>query len=166
MERGKVSTSEAMVDHAQQTSRGERVSAKNNEVNKDNSLTHFTFSVFFVYYKRGEVEIRHEPSWYDKEELPSLTSTQLVFFDEIHIRQICGPPVTSSVNEHNIQFPRDEEGNVDVKNGQYETNNQPKKATFKYEQEGSFCLGVAKIESKNGKITGKRCPVFDYTGST
>ena len=31
--RGKVSTSEAMVDHAQQTSRGERVSAKTkNEV--------------------------------------------------------------------------------------------------------------------------------------
>ena len=41
---------------------------------------------------------RHEPSWYDKEELPSLTSTQLVFFDEIHIQQMCGPPVTSSVN--------------------------------------------------------------------
>ena len=38
-----------------------------------------------------------------------------------------------------------------------------KKATFKYEQEGRFCLGVAKIESKNGKITGKRCQVYDYT---
>ena len=67
MKRVKVSTSESMVDHAQQTSRGERVSAKKrNEVNKDNSLTHFTFSVLFVYYKRKEVEIRHEPSWYDK----------------------------------------------------------------------------------------------------
>ena len=96
-----------------------------NEVNKDNSLTHFTFSVLFVYYRREEVEIRHEPSWYDKEQLPSLTSTQLVFLDEIHIQQIFGPPLTSSVNEHNIQFPRDEEGNVDVKNGQYGTNNQP-----------------------------------------
>ena len=63
--------------------------------------------------------------------------------------------MTSLVNEHNIWFPRDEEGNVDVKNGQYGTNNQPKKATFKYEQEGRFFLGVAKIESKNGKITGK-----------
>ena len=71
--------------------------------------------------------------------------------------------MTSLVNENNIWFPRDEEGNVDVKKGQYGTNNQPKKASFKYEQEGRFCLGVAKIESKNGKITGKRCPVFDYT---
>ena len=86
MERGKVSTSEPMVDRAQQTSIGERVSAKTkNEVNKDNSLSHFTFSVLFVYYKRGEVEIRHETSWYDKEQLTSMTYTQIVFFDEVHI---------------------------------------------------------------------------------
>ena len=84
------------------------------------------------------METRHEPSWYDKEELLSLTPTQLVFFDEIHIQQMFGPSVTSLVNEHNIRFPRDEEGNVDVKNGQYGTNNQPKKATFKYEQERRF----------------------------
>ena len=109
------------------------------------------------------MEIRHKPSWYDKEQLPSLTSTQLVFFDKIHFQQVCGPPVTSKVNEHNIWFPRYEEGNVDVKNAQYGTNNQPKKATFKYEQELRFCIGVANIESKNGTITGKRCPVFDYT---
>ena len=72
--------------------------------------------------------------------------------------------MTSKVNEHNIWFPRNEEGNVDGKNGQYGANNQPKKSTFKYEQEGRFCLGGAKIESKNGEITGKRCPVFEYTG--
>ena len=71
--------------------------------------------------------------------------------------------MTIKVNKHNIRFPRDEEGNVDVKNGQYEKNNQQKKATFKYEQEGRFCLGVAKFEGKNGEIIGKRCPVFDYT---
>ena len=52
---------------------------------------------------------------------------------------------------------------VDVKWGVYETNNQPKKVTFKYEQEGRFCLGVAKVEGQDGKIIGKRCQVFDYT---
>ena len=72
--------------------------------------------------------------------------------------------MTRKVNEHNIRFPIDEEGNIDVKNGEYDTNNQPKKATFKYEQEGRLCLGAAKIEIKNGTITGKRCQVFDYTG--
>ena len=55
---------------------------------------------------------------------------------------------------------------MNVKRGVYETNNQPKKATFKYEQDGLFCLGVAKVESKEyGTITGKRCPVFYYTGN-
>ena len=72
--------------------------------------------------------------------------------------------MTSKLNEHNIRFPRDEEGKIDVKNGKYDTNNQPKKATFKYEQEGRLCLVVAKIESKNGTITGERCPVFNYSG--
>ena len=61
------------------------------------------------------MEIRHEPSWYDKEQIPSLTSTQLVFFGEVHIQKVSGPPVISKVNEQNIRFPRDEEGNIDVK---------------------------------------------------
>ena len=110
------------------------------------------------------MEIRHEASWYDKEQLPYLTLTQLVLFDEVHNQQVSGPPMTRKLNEHNIQFPRNEEGNIDVKNGEYDTKNQPKKATFKYGQEGRFCLGASKIESKNGTITCKRCPFFDYRG--
>ena len=47
--------------------------------------------------------------------------------------------------------------------GVYNTNNQLNRATFKYEQEGRFCLGMAKVESQNGKIIGNRCPAFDYT---
>ena len=72
--------------------------------------------------------------------------------------------MTSKMNKHDIRFPRDEEGKIDVKTGKYDTENQREKAVFKYEQEGRFCLGVAKIESKNGTITGKRCPVFEYSG--
>ena len=60
-------------------------------------------------------------------------------------------------------FPRNEEGEVDVERGVYNTNNQPKRATFKYEQEGRFCLDLAKVEGQDGKIIGKRCPVLDYT---
>ena len=131
---------------------------------KNNNFTNFTFSIFFVIYKREEVEIRHKKSWYDKEQFLYLTSTQIVLFYEVHIQQVSGPPVTSKVNKHNIRFPRDEEGDFDIKNGKYETNDQPKKSTFKYEQEGRFCLGVARIEIKNGMITGKRCPIFDYSG--
>ena len=109
------------------------------------------------------MEIRHVPSCYDKNQLPSFTSTKLILFDEVDVKQVCGPPTTSRVNECNVVFPRNEEGKVDVKRGVYETKNLPKKATFKYEQEGRFRIGVDKVESKDGKITGKRCLVFDYT---
>ena len=50
-----------------------------------------------------------------------------------------------------------------MERGVYNANNQPKKATFKYEQEKRFCLGVAKVESQDGKIIGQPCLVFDYT---
>ena len=50
-----------------------------------------------------------------------------------------------------------------MERGVYDTNNQPKRASFKYKQEGRFCLGVAKVETQDGTIIGKRCPVFDYT---
>ena len=71
--------------------------------------------------------------------------------------------MTSKVNEHNIGFPRYEEGKIDVKTSKYDTNNQLKKAIFKYEEGGRFCIGVAKMEIKDGTIKGKRCLVFDYS---
>ena len=53
-----------------------------------------------------------------------------------------------------------------MERGVYDTNNQPKRASFKYEQEGQFCLGVAKVEGQDATIIGKRCTVFDYTDKT
>ena len=94
-------------------------------------LTYFTFSILFAEYKREEVEIRHVPSCYDKYQLPSLTPTQLVFFDEVHVKQVCGPPSTSHSNECNIVLSINEEGEADVERGVYNTNNQPKRTTFK-----------------------------------
>ena len=52
---------------------------------------------------------------------------------------------------------------MDLERGVYDTNNQPKRESFKYEQEGQLCLGVAKVEIQDGTIIGKSCPVFDYT---
>ena len=51
------------------------------DVYKYNNSNNFTFSICFVNYKREEVEIRHVPSWYGRNKLPYLTSTQLFFFD-------------------------------------------------------------------------------------
>ena len=50
-----------------------------------------------------------------------------------------------------------------MERGVYDTNNQPKRASFKYEQKGLSCLGVAMVEGQYRTIIGKRCPVFDYT---
>ena len=90
--------------------------------NKDNNLPYFTISILFYKYKREELEIRHVPSCYDKNQLPSLTSTQLVFFDEVHFKQLCGQTTISWVNECNVLFPVNEKGGVDVKRIVYETN--------------------------------------------
>ena len=73
------------------------------------------------------MEIRHVPSCYGKTQLPSLTSTQLVLFDEVHVKQVSGSPTKIRVNDYNVLFPRDEEGGVDAERGVYDTNNQPKK---------------------------------------
>ena len=99
--------------------------------NKDNHSTYFTFSVLFEKYKRGEVEIRHVPSCYNKSQLPSLTSTQLLFLDEVHVKKVCGPPSTSRVNECKCFVSKKCRRESGCKNRFYETNNQPKKATFK-----------------------------------
>ena len=76
------------------------------------------------------MEIRYVPSCYDKNQLPSLTSTQILLFYEVHFKQVFGPPTTSRVTDYNAVFPRNEEGKMDVGRGVYETNNQPKKAIF------------------------------------
>ena len=109
------------------------------------------------------MEITHVPSCYDKYQFPSLTSTQIVLFDEVHVQQVCGPPTTIRVNERNIVLPRNEEEEIDEERCVYDTKNQPKRASFKYEQAGRFCISVAKVESKDGTIICKRCPVFKYT---
>ena len=85
-------------------------------------------------------------------------------FYEIHIQNISGLPKTSRLDEYNIFFPRDKDEKVDVENGIYNMKNQQKKAMFKCEKEWIFCLGVAKVESLDGKMTCKHCRMFDYTG--
>ena len=88
----------------------------------------------FGVQKMKEVEISHVPSYCEKNKLPYLALTQLVFFDETHIQKISVPPTTSQINEYNISFPIYKDDKMDVENGIYDTKNQPKKAMFKYEK--------------------------------
>ena len=109
MERSKTAPNKIMVDYAQPNSKGYRVSTYQNcekllNRYKDNNSTYFTFSELSAKYKMEEIEIRHVPSCYEKNQLPLLTSIQLVFFDEVHVKQVIGPPTTSWVHEYNF-FP-------------------------------------------------------------
>ena len=69
---------------------------------KYNNSTYFTPFILFAKYKREEAEIRHVPSCYDKKYLPSLKSTQLVLFDEVHVKKVYGPPSKILLNECNV----------------------------------------------------------------
>ena len=42
-------------------------------------------------------------------------------------------------------FPRNEDGGGGCGRGVYDTIYQQKRASFKYKQEGRFCLGVPKV---------------------
>ena len=95
-----------------------------------------TFFMLLNNYPREEVETRHVPPCYDKKHISSLTSTQLVFFDKVHVKQVSGPPTKIQVNDYKVLFPR-----------------------------VTVLLGVDKVEIKEyGTITRKSCPVFNYTG--
>ena len=86
------------------------------------------------------MEISHAASCYKKNQLPSLTSSSLVLFGNVTIKQGTGPPTTICANEYNVLFPRNKEVKVGMERLVYDKNNQPKRATFKYYQEGQFFL--------------------------
>ena len=80
------------------------------------------------------------PSCYHKNHLPSLTSTQLVFFDKVHVKKIRVPPITSRVIDYNVLFSSNKEGKVDFGRGFYEMNNQPQKATLNLSKRNNSLL--------------------------
>ena len=82
------------------------------DVNKDNNSTHFTFSIFFVNCKMEEVEKSHVLYWYNKEQLPSLASTQLILFDVFHIQQVSGPPTPSKFNKKTYGYQEMNKGKL------------------------------------------------------
>ena len=104
-----------------------------------------------IEYGKGKI-----PAWFDPVKLPTLNQHQIIWWDETHIRQEAG---VVTPDGYQVRLPRDKDGNYDP-NGTYA--NEQRKATFKYEKEARFCLGVAAVKV-NGKVIGKRCKSFDYT---
>ena len=98
------------------------------------------------------------PNYYNPDLLPHLTTEQVIFYDEMHVKQEGG---TLFHNQEQIRFHRDTSGKYNPTS----TTLGPKSAitTFKYAGQARFCLGVTKVRLLDGTTEGKRCKVFDYT---
>ena len=124
-----------MVDHARQTSWEEIVIAKKMQRRKQiQQIDSFHLLHIVHYLQKGRGGNKSWTILVQQRTTYISDINPYRFCNEVHIQQVSGPPVTGKLNEHNIRFPRDEEGNIGVKNGEYDMNNQPEKATFKYEQ--------------------------------
>ena len=99
------------------------------------------------------------PPWYDPDNFPSIDRSQLVWFDEMHIKQEGGSRMFDNMQ---IRFRRDADGIYDPNSE--EIADPSFRASYKYANEARFCLGVAKVKLLNGKEEGRRCRVFEYTG--
>ena len=101
---------------------------------------------------------------FDLDQLPNLDKHQVVFFDETHLEQ---EGLSGFKTKYQLRFPRNNEGRYCPESA---TNPTPQYAplklrpSFKYAKQGRFCLGVAAICAIDGRITGKRSVVFDYSG--
>ena len=99
------------------------------------------------------------PPWFDPDILPSIDETQLVWFDEMHIKQEGG---SRMFNNMQSRFRRGPDGKYDPT---ADTINPPSfRASYKYANEVRFCFGVAKVRQSDGITEGRRCKVFNYTG--
>ena len=98
------------------------------------------------------------PPWYDPDLLPKIDDAQLVWYDEMHIKQKVGLNIHADLQ---IRFPRNANGDYDSTSSSIAA--PAYQAIFKYSQEARFCLGVAKIKQNNGTVKGVRSKVFDYS---
>ena len=127
--------------------------------------------------RHGQIHHGPAPPMFEKNLLPSISNTQIAWWDECHIEQQ-GGKVGNKMYQYS--FRRDETGKL-CKHGEYKTDLETKTA-FKYPEQGRFSFGVAKTqllpckstpflvptgvqrESTPSPVpTGVRLPHIDYT---
>ena len=77
---------------------------------------------------------------FDPDLLPKIDRTQLVWFDEMHIKQKAGLNIHADLQ---IRFSRNSDGKYDQSANEFAP--PAYQSVFKYTQEARFCLGVAKV---------------------
>ena len=81
------------------------------------------------------------PPCFDRDQCNTITNEYVVWFDEYHFNQDSGPP---SLNNLQIRFPRDKDGNYDRNSATY--NPKQSKPSYKYPEQDCFCFGIAKVK--------------------
>ena len=102
---------------------------------------------------------------FDPRKLTKFHIAGTVWWDETH--PDCKIGTAKNKRDRGIQvqvrFPRNKDGDVDVKNGTY-SDKLECKMRVKYSEEIRICLGVAIVELHDGTREGRRCKMIDYTG--
>ena len=91
--------------------------------------------------RHGQIHHGPAPPMFEKNLLPSISNTQIAWWDECHIEQQ-GGKVGNKMYQYS--FRRDETGKL-CKHGEYKTDLETKTA-FKYPEQGRFSFGVAKTQ--------------------
>ena len=108
----------------------------------------------------GPIERKYDPDLQGK-----LSLHQIVWWDETHRKCLIGGQNPSKTIQ--MIFPRDKDGKIDIKNGEY-TKERKTVLNVKYEKECRLGLGVAMVAplSPDGTALspiGRRCHPFDYS---
>ena len=93
----------------------------------------------------------HDPEWFDIKKLGTMKTSQIVYWDETHKK--CQIGTSNGANEE-VKFPRDDNGNIDLRNGKY-SKTKKNRLKLKYENEVRLCVGVASVEMLDGVRVGK-----------
>ena len=98
---------------------------------------------------------------FDINKLNKLDRYQVGWWDESHRK--CSLVTISGANgcQYITRVKRDEYGNPSLAGDKSE--DSPVNVNVKYEKEARFALGVALVKKLDGKVEGKRIPLFDYT---
>jgi hypothetical protein len=109
------------------------------------------------------------PSWLDVNKLKQMEKVfdiaQVVHFDEVHKKQVIG---LSTFSGEQIRFKRDADGNL-LYPSDFEKevvlNEESMRTDVKFEKEGRFSFGVAKVKILNPDGSDDKCTLWKYNES-
>ena len=122
--------------------------------------------VTYLLVQLGKVKIQRDvngniPEWFDEEKVAPLELQQIVWWDETHQKCVIGNQLLVGQDGY-FKFPRSENGEIDIENGQYKTEGIAY-LSVKYDNEIRLALGCAMVLDQSGVNVGQRCKPLVYS---